>query len=394
MQTIKLIKTTYRLVAIMVLFIVPIIAFASNSKQKTILYVSSFAETTYWSQKTEESLLKTFKSENYNINLLRLYLDEEKTPKLEDRVEIVKNFFKNNKEKIDVIVVFDYGATKAFLNYSDSIISKIPVVFASEIDTESEIKFKNITGLSFVYGVSQTYKCGLRIFPNTKKVYVWADNSPTGKLFIKEAMAKLKGYNPDVEIEYGLYVGSLDELRKKCRSLDSNSFVIFGTWSLDTLGRKYSDEVLADIFFKEVKVPMFCTYYEKIGKGFLGGFVQTPEINAVYATRKAIRILNGEFVDRMEIEHIFPTPIFDVRGIVRHDGNVKALPNSSVLVNKYSGYFLRYHIFLIPIIILFLLILFFLYSFFFQRYRNSKLRKSLREKEVSEKNLHENVKIL
>ena len=53
----------------MVLFIVPIIAFASNSKQKTILYVSSFAETTYWSEKTEESLLKTFKSENYNINL-------------------------------------------------------------------------------------------------------------------------------------------------------------------------------------------------------------------------------------------------------------------------------------------------------------------------------------
>ena len=185
MQTIKLIKTTYRLVAIMVLFIVPIIAFASNSKQKTILYVSSFAETTYWSEKTEESLLKTFKSENYNINLLRLYLDEEKTPKLEDRIDIVKNFFKNNKEKIDVIVVFDYGATKAFLNYSDSIISKIPVVFASEIDTESEIKFKNITGLSFVYGVSQTYKCGLRIFPNTKKVYVWADNSPTGKLLLR-----------------------------------------------------------------------------------------------------------------------------------------------------------------------------------------------------------------
>ncbi|MPL81102.1 Sensor histidine kinase RcsC [bioreactor metagenome] len=394
MQTIKLIKTTYRLVAIMVLFIVPIIAFASNSKQKTILYVSSFSQSTYWSEKTEESLLKTFKSENYNINLLRLYLDEEKTPKLEDRIDIVKNFFKNNKEKIDVIVVFDYGATKTFLNYSDSIISKIPIVFASEVDTESEIKFKNITGLSFVYGVSQTYKCGLRIFPNTKKVYVWADKSPTGKLFIKEAMAKLKGYNPDVEIEYGLNVGSLDELRKKCRSLDSNSFVIYGTWSLDSLGRKYSDEVLADIFFKEVKVPMFCTYDERIGKGFLGGFVQTPEINAVYATRKAIRILNGEFVDRMEIEHIFPTPIFDVRGIVRHDGSVKALPNSSVLVNKYSGYFLRYHIFLVPIIILFLLILFFLYSFFSQRYRNSKLRKSLREKEVSEKNLQENVKIL
>ncbi|HBN05569.1 MAG TPA: hypothetical protein DD434_07245, partial [Bacteroidales bacterium] len=322
------------------------------------------------------------------------FLDEEKTPKLEDRIRILQDFFKKNKEKIDVIVVFDYGATKVFLNYSDPIISKIPVVFASELEKGTEIKYKNVTGLAFDYGVSQTYKCGLRIFPNTKKVYVWADNSPTGKLFIEEAMAHLKGYNPDVEIEYGLKVGSLDELRKRCKSLDTNSFVIFGTWSLDTLGRKYSDEELANIFFKDVKVPIFCTYEERIGDGFLGGFVQTPQGNAVSAARKAIRIFNGEFVDRMEIEHIAPTPIFDVRGLVKFDGNIKALPSSSVLVNKFSGYFYKYHIFLVPIIVLFFIILFFLYNLILQKYRNSKLKKSLKEKEVSEKNLQENVRIL
>ncbi len=394
MQTKKIVKTTYRLVAVMILIIVPILAFASNPKQKTVLYVSSFAETTYWSQKTEKTLLETFKNENYNVNLLRLFLDEEKTPKLEDRIRILQDFFKKNKEKIDVIVVFDYGATKVFLNYSDPIISKIPVVFASELEKGTEIKYKNVTGLAFDYGVSQTYKCGLRIFPNTKKVYVWADNSPTGKLFIEEAMAHLKGYNPDVEIEYGLKVGSLDELRKRCKSLDTNSFVIFGTWSLDTLGRKYSDEELANIFFKDVKVPIFCTYEERIGDGFLGGFVQTPQGNAVSAARKAIRIFNGEFVDRMEIEHIAPTPIFDVRGLVKFDGNIKALPSSSVLVNKFSGYFYKYHIFLVPIIVLFFIILFFLYNLILQKYRNSKLKKSLKEKEVSEKNLQENVRIL
>ncbi len=199
MQTKKIVKTTYGLVAVMILIIIPILAFASNPKQKTVLYVSSFAETTYWSQKTEKTLLETFKNENYNVNLLRLFLDEESTPKLEDRIKILKDFFKKNKEKIDVIVVFDYGATKVFLNYSDPIISQIPVVFASELEKGTEIKYKNITGLAFDYGVSQTYKCGLRIFPNTKKVYVWADNSPTGKLFIEEAMAHLKGYNTDVE---------------------------------------------------------------------------------------------------------------------------------------------------------------------------------------------------
>ena len=378
----------------MVLIIVPIIAFASNPKQKTVLYVSSFAESTVWSQKTEESLLKTFQSENYNINLLRLFLDEEKTPRLEDRIKILRNFFKNNKEKIDVIVVFDYGATKAFLNYSDPIVSKIPIIFASELEKDTEIKYNNITGVAFDYGVGQTYKYGLKIFPDTKKVYVWADNSPTGKLFIEEAMANLKGYNPDVEIEYGLNVGSLEELRKKCKSLDSNSFVIFGTWSLDSLGRKYSDEILANIFFKDVKVPIFCTYEERIGNGFIGGFVQTPEGNAISAARKAIRIFNGEFVDRMVIEHIAPTPIYDIRGIVKYDGNIKAIPSSSVLVNRFSGYFLKYHIFLIPILALIFVCMFFLYYFILQRYRNRKLKKSLKEKEVSEKNLQENVKIL
>ncbi len=393
MQKLILLSIKLRYFLIILFVIIPFIGL-SNNNQKNILYVSSFGEDTYWSQKTEKALIKTFEQENYNVNLINLYLDEETYPKYEDRLNILKKFFINNKEDIDVILVFDYSATSIFLNYTDSIISKIPIVFVSEFEKGTEIKYRNMTGIISDYGVTQTYKLGLKMFSKTQKVYIWADESPTGRFFIENAKRNLKGYNPDIEIEYGLNVGNLEELRKKCRSVEPNSFIIFSTWSLDTKGRKYSDKELSEIFFKEVKVPMFCTYDESIGEGFIGGYVQTPEPNAIAAARKAIRIFNGEFVYRMYTEHISPTLILDLKGIVKYEGHIRTIPSNAVLVNKLQGQFLKFQGFLIPIIVLLLLSGFLLYNFISQNWKNAKLRKTIKEKEEKEKSLEENVRIL
>ncbi|MFA6200287.1 MAG: response regulator [Bacteroidales bacterium] len=368
----------------------PLLGFSKNDNQKTVLYVSSFSEDSYWSQESKKALMTKFNDEKYSIKLLELYLDEEIIPELDARIKIVKNYFANLKEKVDVIVVFDYGATNVFLTYTDSIISKIPIVFVSELDTKREYNFKNITGIISDYGIAQTYKLGLKMFPNTKKVYVWGDKSPTGIFFAEQARNTLIGYNDGIKIEYGLDVNSKEELLQKCKNLDPNSFIIFSTWSIDKKGRKYSDSELIHIFFKAIKVPIFCIYDELIGSGFIGGFVQSPKENGKAAAVKAIRIFNGEFTDRMVTEYITPIPIFDFNKIIEKGGNTKVIPSNSILKNEYKGYIYSYRYIILLLVIILIIIL----VVIIEKKKNNKLKKKIIGKDKKEKKLEQSIKLL
>ncbi|MFV0500477.1 MAG: hypothetical protein ACK5MH_02660 [Bacteroidales bacterium] len=224
-------KNLLQKLVILLLLIFSFSAFSKKDSNKTVLYISSFTIDNHWSEMCKEAMLKTFEKNGYKINLKEIYLDEKKSPELEERIAKLQNFFKNNKEKIDIIMAYDYGATDLLLNYSDENIKNIPIAFVSELEEDRKIKYKNITGIISDYGIGQVYKTGLKIFPNTRKVYVWADKSPTGLFFMNKAKNILSGYNGEgVEILYGVDANSDKELINKISSLDSRSFMIFGTW--------------------------------------------------------------------------------------------------------------------------------------------------------------------
>lgn len=372
----------------------PLFVFSEVDKNKTVLYVSSFGKDTRWNIDCKKALLAQFKEDKFNIKLLELDLDEEKTPNLNDRIKITKNYFANLKEKIDVIVVFDYSSTNVFLKYTDSIISKIPIVFVSEFQPQDENDSNNITGIISDYGIAQNYKLGLKMFPNTKKVYVWSDNTPTGRFFIRHAKEILTGYSDGIEIEFGLDADSKEDLIKKCKKVEPNSFIIFSTWSLDNKGRKYPDKELIPIFFGVNKAPIFCSYDDDIQIGYIGGFVQRPEENARAVAVKAIRIFNGEFPNRMATEHINPIPIFNYEQIIRKDGNPKVLPSNAIIVNRLQGFILTHKAVLIILLILVLGIAAVIIVLVFQKKRNEELIKTIDEKDEKRKKLEQNVHML
>lgn len=389
---------SYKLILLrilLLLFIVmPLFVFSKGDNQKTVLYVSSFGKETSWNIDSQKALMERFKEEKFSIKLLELYLDEEKNPNIDDRLKIAQNYFANLKEKIDVILVFDYGATNVFLRYTDSIISKIPIVFISESEPENENDSNNITGIISDYGIAQNYKLGLKMFPNTKKVYVWADKSPTGVFFLNQARRTLKGYKDGIEIEFGLDVNNKKELIEKLSSIDPNSIIIFSTWAIDNNGRVYSDEELIPLFFGVNKAPIFCSYDDNIDIGYIGGFVQRPTENAYAVANKAIRIFNGEFPNRMVTEHVNPIPIFNYEQIIRMDGNAKVLPTNAIIVNKLQGLILTHKGLLIILLVLVIVITAVIAIVIYQKRKNKDLIKTIDEKDEKGKQLEQNVKML
>ncbi|MBP1646292.1 MAG: response regulator [Bacteroidetes bacterium] len=378
---------------VLIFLLTPFFSYSNNENElkKTVVYVSSYNEKNHWAIKCKESMMNKFIENGYSIKLLELYLNEKINPDLKTRTKIVKEYFAKLNEKVDVVIAFDYGATDVFLTYTDSIISKLPIIFVSELEQGRKIDKKHVTGIISEYGVGQVYKTGLRIFPNTNKIYVWADKSPTGAFFMNEAKHILKGYENDgIKVEYGVDANSKEELLLKCRNLEPNSFVIFSTWLVDNRGKRYFANDLYPQIIANTKVPILNVYDGFIGEGFVGGFVQSAKKNAEAAAAKAIRIFNGEIPEKMTIDNIPPTPIFDYAKIIKMGGSPKFLPKNAEPVHMLRAFFMVHTI----IIIMFLAILIVLIVVLILRIRNRRLNRKIREKEQHEKELELNIKLL
>lgn len=368
----------------------PLYGFSKSQEKRNVLYVSSFTNNNSWSINCKEAMMKKFKKEGYTIYLKEIYLDEKRNSE-EKRIEIIKNYFSKNKEHIDVIVAFDYGATNLFLTYTDSIISKIPIVFVSELETGRTVDYKNITGVTSDYCIGRVYKTGLKIFPNTRKVYVWADKSPTGEFFMKRAKQTLSAYeNEGIEIEYGVDAKNKEELLTKFRKVESYSFIIFGTWQVDDNGKLYISNDLYPEIIKSTNVPIFTVFDGFIGSGFVGGFVQVAKNNGEVAASKSVRIFNGEIPEKISIENIPPIPLYDYAEIVARKGVFAALPENTVAINIGKAFFNNHKI----LVTLVSAIIIFIISILILRYNNIILNKKIKSKEEHEKDLQLNIKLL
>ncbi|MFA7082850.1 MAG: hypothetical protein WC135_09575, partial [Bacteroidales bacterium] len=332
-------------------------------------------------------MIDKFEQEGYRINLKEVYLNEKQNSE-ERRIEIINDFFYKSKESVDVIIAFDYGATNLFLTYTDSIIRKIPIVFVSELEHERTIDFKNITGIISDYGIGRVYKTGLKIFPNTRKVYVWADKSPTGEFFTKQAKQTLSAYeNEGIYIEYDLDAKNKKELLDRFKKLEPNSFVIFGTWQVDDSAKSYIAKELYPEILEATNVPIFTVFDGFVGSGFVGGFVQIAKNNGTAGASKAIRIFNGEIPDKITIDNIPPIPIYDYIEIISRKGLFNVLPENTITLNVAKAFFINHKI----LVTLLSAIIIFIISILILRYNNFVLNKRIKSNQEHEKELQLNI---
>lgn len=368
----------------------PFFSFSKSDKEKTVVFLCSFNENNRWTKQCRVALQDKFKEEGYSVKLNCVYLDSKNIIDPVIRKNIFRLYFSEHKEHIDAIVAFDYVAADLVLTYTDSNISKIPIVFISELEHERNIEMKNVTGIISDYGIEQTYITGLKMFPKTKKVYVWADKSPTGLFFINQAKHKLKDYEEDMKIEYGVDANSRSEFVRKCKNVEANSIIIFCTWQVDDKGICHAAADLYPEFVKSTKAPIFTTLDSFMGCGFIGGYVQSPENNARAAALKTIRIFKGEKPQKMALDYIQPISIFDAKAIREKGGNRSAVNNDSKLINSFTLFLFDHIIWIIfsfTILLISIIVI-------IQQLRTKALLRKIKNKDEEEKKMKLDIKLL
>lgn len=377
------------IVLFVIFFIFPLFVFSENEIKKTVVLISSFDKNDIWTQKCYSAFEDRMKKAGYIINVKPIYLNSATITNLKKRKYIFKHYFSDIKEKVDAIVAFDYEASDFVLRYTDSIINKIPIIFVSELELDRKIEYKNVNGIICDYGIIQNYILALKIFPKTKKIYVWADKSNSGKFFLNQAKLQLKGYENHIEIEYGLDAKNKKELIEKCKHIESNSIIIFGIWQMDDEGRVYDASELYPEIVKSTSTPIF-TSIDDLYLGFIGGYVQSSKNNGMAAAEKVIRLFQGEKIENMHIDYLNPIPIFNITNIKKKGGNYDVIPYDAEKLTSFSMFVKGNLIWIIfaSIIIIFLVIV------IFQRKKVNRFDKEIKIKEETEKNLKFDLKLL
>jgi|GEM_PF-1684267 len=366
------------------------IVIAQGVIYKNVVFISSYSDNNKWSSDTRKALESYFESKNANVRVKGLYLNSETTTQ-EQKETSLNLFLSDSSDKIDAVIVLDYPATQLVLNSDNLLLHKKPIIFASTILPSYDKSRKNIIGFILNYGIKETFDIGVKMFPNTKNVYIWSDKTPKEQDFIEKAKQQLYGLDRNgIKISYGVNAKNDEDLLYALSKVKPNSIIILDQWLQDDQKSNYMPYYIYGALSKNTQVPILTTCETFVGKGFIGGYVLSSTMAGNALADRCIKILSGTDPGILQIGQISPMAIFDAKYIDKFDGSKNVLSKDTKVLNSFDDMVEKYFVSMIIAIILILAVIILV----FQEIKNVKLIREVREKIAYEKKLRLNQKII
>ncbi|MEG1585803.1 MAG: ABC transporter substrate binding protein [Bacteroidales bacterium] len=304
-----------------------------QQEEKTVYFITSYNDNNEWSRRVRSELSSQFRKSDLLVNMRSIYLCVNTFDK-EARKQILLSYLNGVKEKIDLLVVSDYGATESVFSLTEEERKNIPVVFVSEYDLKNLPRNRgNITGGIARIAFEETFLEAKRMFPNAAHVYVWADKTPVGRYYLREAKQQLAKYEKEISIEYGVNALNKESFLEQAYELPYDSFVLFCTWQQDDSRQYHNPEYFYPLLNESAQVPMFALVDNLLRSGFVGGHVVSPKKYGEVAAKKAIAILNGKSPEDIPIEVIGNTLVLNQRVMKKWNLPEPLLSRNARIVN-------------------------------------------------------------
>ena len=241
---------------------------------------------------------------------------------------------------IDVVLTSDNEAFKFVMNNYYILFSNKPVVFCGLINLDSSTLYSLedfVTGISGSVSFEETTKEMLRLYPNTKKIFILNDYSLSRSLSMRMDIEK-NIRTSELPLEFIFSEDKpFEELMHEIRNFGSDTLVLIGNYLVDSDNILYSEiEVQKHVSLASVN-PVFCLTSTYMGHGTLGGLVSVPEVKSRIAVSMAIDILNGKKVSQTPV--IYDSTSlnrwqFDYITAKRFRINTNNLPAGHIVINR------------------------------------------------------------
>lgn len=273
------------------------------------------------------------------------YLESSRFPG-ENQSLLVRDYLqqKYSDRKIDVVVASAPVPLSFLLRYRNDLFTRTPIVFVSaRRPTSTELAAgPGMTGLVMLNAYRETLDLALSLHPRTEHVFIVSGSLDRDKEYEKLCREELHDYESPASIDY-LTDLKPDELDSRMRNLPARSIVLY-IWqqSRNEDGKiLQTSDVLASIA-SAADVPLYGMANWQIGKGIVGGYVRTVEVNGIRTAEIAMRVANGERPQDIPLEGIPVVPMFDSRELERWGIEEALLPLGSIIRFRVPSFWTEY----------------------------------------------------
>ena len=381
-------RKLYRIVLFVNMFMLAGLCFAQKNhrtSKKHILVVHSYHEGLTWTDGQNRGITKTL-DQHEKIELFIEYLDSKRFS-LDEKADIFARYLigKYNTIDFDAIIVSDDNALTFLAGCHKSLFPKTPVIFCGVNNFKFEyLKEFNglLTGVVQMLCPSGTIMLMQKLQPDLERLVVVSCTTPTARSIRDQVKTTME------EIDTGLRVAWLDELDTEtlCRRLSGLSgkdAVLLCNFNRDANGVYYSHEESARMISKVSTAPVYAMEDHYLGTGIAGGYMNSSIDQGRMAAELCLEFLRTGKVPDVHMN----TPnriMFDHAALMRFNLNDKALPPSSIFINKPRSFYQQYKNLINNVLLVFLLLVL---AFVGVSYGLVKSRRSAGKLRVSEEHL-------
>src|SRR5271168_1972692 len=236
--------------------------------------------------------------------------------------------------KVDVVVAVGPDTIKFLSTYSDTLFLDVPIVICGS--AADQAGYPNLdsrfTGTWEEREPGKTLEAALRLFPNTRHVFVVGGSSAFDRVVMKPTKEFLSSFQAGVEFSF-LEDMEMATLLKQLKNLPQNSTVFYLSFFQDSAGNKFLNATQAlPMVASAANAPVFGLSDTYLGHGIVGGDLMNFQEQGKATARIVSRLLAGQRAENIPIETLSSTFMFDWNEMQRWHIPEAGLPAGSIIL--------------------------------------------------------------
>jgi signal transduction histidine kinase len=241
---------------------------------------------------------------------------------------------KYGRSKLGVVVAVGPDTIKFLADYADSVFSDVPVVICGSAADQAGTPNlgSRFTGTWQKREPGKTLEAALRLFPNTRHVFVVGGSSVYDQVVMAATKEFANSFQTGVEFSF-LEDVEMATLLKQLKNLPENSIVFYTSFFQDSGGNRFLNATQAlPMVASAANAPVFGMSDAYLGHGIVGGDLMNFQEQAKVTARIVSRLLNGERAENIPIETLSSTFMFDWNELRRWHLPESRLPSGSIIL--------------------------------------------------------------
>ncbi len=307
---------------------------------KQLLHISSYYPDDPWESELKSGIIEQLGGRDdmlyYNVPLYsnRFHSEYERA---QNAYYSIRTLFSSHPP--DIIIVSDNNALAFVCNYYGILFNGIPVVYCG-INGKMERLWEmggNCTGVWEFESAGETVDQALRLFPNTKNLFVINDYTENGLQWRKQMENQLALYADSLSVRYSDNL-PISGLLDTVSALPSDTVILCGSYDTDGDGQYFSRVDIQKTLAQRAGSPIFGLMGCGAGHGQIGGKYVLPKEQGKLAAEMAIKI-SLEGVPVSDIPALRDTSsynrwVFDAAVMEKWSVAAEPLPQGSELLNR------------------------------------------------------------